>query len=163
MCHESLLRRCPTANPRVTTRGGKTHQNESLKLLGTTHSSFLDTLPPAKSFLHLKSVVAPSVIITSPQKPPLMSQAGAEPSRTPTRLNPVPCTISVLLMMEWGGSSFRSSAACELNGRPGWKLKARFRLGKLDWAGVLQRHRAGFPRETNMHKGELKSLQEQMS
>lgn len=87
-----------------------------------------------------------------PQKPALTSQPGAKPSQTPTQLNAVPCTVSVLLMMERGGSSFWSSAACELNGRAMWKLKARFRLGRLDWTGALQGHRTDVPEKTNMHK-----------
>lgn len=91
--------------------------------------------------LRLKQVGGFYQSLLLPQEPPL---AG--------RLRTVPRTVSVLLMMECRGSSARSSAACELKSRPAWKLDARLGLGLLDWAGVRQGHRKGFPGKTNMQK-----------
>ena len=56
-----------------------------------------------------------------------------------------PCPVSELPLRECGGSSFRSSVAWELNGRPSWELEARLCLGLQDWAGGLRGHRTGCP------------------
>ena len=139
-CAMNHQRRCPAANSRVTTRGGKTHQDGGQKflvktemegciVLGNPPSNQDPPSPEASGWLHQSLIL--------PQKLSLRSQQRAKTSQTPMWLNTVPCTVSVLLLMVCRGSSSRSSAACELNGRPTWKFEARLSLGLLNWAGVL--------------------------
>ena len=121
----------------------------------TQEALFWGTLPPTKTFLRLKRVGGSiNHCFCLKSFPSRASNERTKTSWTQTQLHTVPCTVSELLMMECRGSSFRSSAAWELNGRPTWELEARLCLGLQDWAGGLQGHRTGFPEKTNVRKNE---------
>lgn len=61
----------------------------------------------------------------------------------------LPCTASVLLMMECRASSFLSSAACVLYNCPVEIREARHCMRPLTWTVVLWRCRTGFPEKKN--------------
>lgn len=123
---------------------------ESLRRREQTMLCFGEPSLPRRPSIRSKWVALPitaSASKTSPHRPATRPRL-----RGPGRLNTVPCTVSVLRMMECRGSSVRSSAACELKSRAAWKLEARFLPGFLDGAGVRQGHRVAFPEKTNTRK-----------
>lgn len=125
----------------------------SLRRQERIHSLFRGTIPLTKTFLPLKRAGGSINHCFYLKNLPLRARHKLSLPR-PNTAEAVPCTVSVLPMMECR-ASWWSSAACELKSRPTWKPEARFRLGQMDWIGALQRHRIGFSEKTNMRKGEL--------
>lgn len=145
--------RCPTAGFRATTRGGKTQRGDGRQAVlakAGQDAVFWGSLPPSKTFCPKQVGGCINHCFCLRNVP---SQAGNEATTPrPQPAATVPCTVSVLLMMECRASSVRSSAAWELKSRVAWKLEARLLPGLLDGAGVRQGHRLGFPEKTNMQK-----------